>query len=213
VPAELNSIGEVSEHRPRGAARSDNEAKYRSRNPVVRHLVRRFVQRIGDLVEAHGPERILEVGCGEGVLIEYLSGRLPAARLDGVELDAAALARGRLRCPRASLMQADAYALPFRSRSYDLVLCLEVLEHLAEPARALREIRRVSGRGCLVSVPHEPFFRLGNALRGKNLGRLGDPSDHLQHWGAGAFAAFCGRELAVQARIHAFPWLIVYGTV
>ncbi len=207
MPAGLNTRPSA------GATRSDNEGKYRSRNPVVRHLVRRFLDRVGRLVEAHGPGRILEVGCGEGVLIEYLSGRVPAARLDGVELDPDALARGRVRCPGASLVQADAYELPFRSRSYDLVLCLEVLEHLADPARALREIRRVSGRGCLLSVPHEPFFRLGNALRGKNLGRLGDPSDHLQHWGAGEFAAFCGQELAVRTAAHAFPWLIVYGTV
>jgi hypothetical protein len=62
-------------------------------------------------------------------------------------------------------------------------------------------------------VPHEPFFRLGNALRGKNLARLGDPSDHLQHWGARGFAAFCERELSVRVRTGAFPWLIVYGTV
>jgi hypothetical protein len=62
-------------------------------------------------------------------------------------------------------------------------------------------------------VPHEPFFRLGNLLRGKNLARLGDPSDHLQHWGAREFAAFCARELAVRVRTEAFPWLIVYGKV
>ena len=62
-------------------------------------------------------------------------------------------------------------------------------------------------------MPHEPFFRLGNLLRGKNVTRLGDPTDHVQHWGAREFAAFCGRELAVRIRAGAFPWLIVYGTV
>jgi hypothetical protein len=54
---------------------------------------------------------------------------------------------------------------------------------------------------------------VGNFLRGKNVTRFGDPSDHLQHWGAREFAAFCGRELAVRSRITAFPWLIVYATV
>ncbi len=193
--------------------RSDNEAKYRSRNPVVRRLVARFLERVGDLVEAQRPRRILEVGCGEGIVIEYLTGRVPAVRFHGVELDTDALARGRARCPAAAFLQADAYALPFETGSYDLVLCLEVLEHLPEPGRALRELRRVARRGCLVSVPHEPFFRLGNFFRGKNVGRLGDPSDHVQHWGARDFAAFCARELAVQTATHSFPWLLVYGTV
>jgi SAM-dependent methyltransferase len=199
--------------RPVGTARSDNEGKYRSRNPVVRRLVAQFLRRVGDLVAAQTPRRILEVGCGEGIVIEYLAGRLPGARFDGVELDADALARGRRRCPGRSLLRADAYELPFARGSYDLVLCLEVLEHLREPARALRELRRVARGGCLLSVPHEPFFRLGNLARGKNVGRLGNPSDHVQHWGAHGFAAFCARELAVRTATRAFPWLIVHGTV
>jgi SAM-dependent methyltransferase len=175
--------------------------------------VGRFLRRVGDLVEAQRPRRILEVGCGEGIVIEYLGRRLPGVRIDGVELDGAALGRARTRCPGAALVRGDAGALPFGRASYDLVVCLEVLEHLDEPARALAELRRVSRRGCLVSVPREPFFRLGNALRGKNLSRLGNPSDHVQHWGAADFAAFCARELAVETRTGAFPWVIVYGTV
>jgi len=168
---------------------------------------------VGTLVEAHRPRRILEVGCGEGVVIGYLAERVPGARVDGVELDATALEHARARCPGVSLVRGDVCALPVRSRTYDLVVCLEVLEHLQDPGRALQEIRRVSRRGCLLSVPHEPFFRLGNLLRGKNLGRLGDPSDHVQHWGAREFTAFCGQHLALQTTTTSFPWLIVYGTV
>jgi SAM-dependent methyltransferase len=159
------------------------------------------------------PRRILEVGCGEGIVLATLAARLPGTRLDGLELDETALEEARARCPRATLVRGDACAVPFEDRSFDLVVCLEVLEHLPEPARALRELRRVARAGCLLSVPHEPFFRLGNLLRGKNVARLGDPTDHLQHWGGREFATFCGRELAVRVRTSAFPWLIVYGTV
>jgi SAM-dependent methyltransferase len=195
------------------AQRSDNEGKYRSKNPVVRHLVGRFLRRVSELAAVERPRRILEVGCGEGIVLATLADRLPGAQLDGLELDEAALEEARTRCPRATLVRGDACALPFVDQSFDLVVCLEVLEHLPEPARALRELRRVARAGCLLSVPHEPFFRLGNLLRGKNVTRLGDPTDHLQHWGARGFAAFCERELAVRIRTGAFPWLIVYGTV
>ena len=61
-------------------------------------------------------------------------------------------------------------------------------------------------------MPHEPFFRLGNLLRGKNVTRLGDPTDHLQHWGA-RDSRVLRAQLAVRIRTGAFPWLIVYGTV
>jgi SAM-dependent methyltransferase len=123
---------------------------------------------------------VLEVGCGEGIVIQHLTRRHPRLRVDGIELDPAALARARARCPEARLLRGDGYALPVRAGSYDLVRCLEVLEHLQDPGRALDEILRVTRRGCLLSVPHEPFFRLGNLLRGKNLTRLGNPTDHVQ---------------------------------
>jgi SAM-dependent methyltransferase len=196
-----------------GAQRSDNEGKYRSRNLVVRHLVGRFLQRVTELAASERPRRILEVGCGEGIVLATLAARLPGSRFDGLEFDEPALKAARKRCPGATLVRGDACALPFGDQSFDLVVCLEVLEHLPEPARALRELRRVARAGCLLSVPHEPFFRLGNLLRGRNVTRLGDPTDHLQHWGAREFTAFCERELAVRTRTTAFPWLIVYGTV
>ena len=161
---------------------------------------------------AQAPRTVLEVGCGEGIVIQHLTRRHPRLRVDGIELDQAALERARTRCPEARLVRGDGYALPVRSGSYDLVLCLEVLEHLEDPSRALDEILRVTRRGCLLSVPHEPFFRLGNFLRGKNLTRLGNPTDHVQHWGRRAFVAFCQQRFSVRARADAFPWLIVYGT-
>jgi SAM-dependent methyltransferase len=194
------------------AERSDNEAKYRSRNPVVRRLTERFLRRVVDLVATDRPRRVLEVGCGEGMVISRIASRHPGIHVDGLELDAGALARARARCPDVPLIRGDACALPVRSGSYDLVVCLEVLEHLPDPAPALEELLRVTRRGCLLSVPHEPFFRLGNLLRGKNLTRLGNPSDHLQHWGGLEFEALCRRYFTVRARGSSFPWLIVYGT-
>ncbi len=193
--------------------RSDNEAKYRSRNPVVRHLVARFLARVSRLVAEAGPRRILEAGCGEGVVMRYLMDRHPGLRVDGLELDREALDRARARNPGSLLLQGDLYALGLRSRAYDLVLCLEVLEHLPEPERALAELRRVSRARVILSVPHEPFFRLGNVLRGKNLGRFGDPPDHVQHWGKRAFQAFSARHLRVDRTVGAFPWLIVVASV
>jgi len=193
--------------------RSDNEAKYRSRNPLVRYLVERFLAEVARLVAARSPARILEVGCGEGIVLEYLRRRHRGLRLDGVEPDADALAAARLRNPDSLLVRGDAYDLGIASRAYDLVLCLEVLEHLEHPGRALAEVRRVARDGCILSVPHEPFFRLGNLLRGKNVGGLGDPPDHVQHWGKRGFETFCRQHVRLERTILSFPWVIVAATV
>lgn len=198
---------------PTPALRSDNEAKYRSRNPVVRYLVRRFLAEVSRLVGERAPDPILEVGCGEGLVMEHLRARHPHLRLDGVEPDPDALGLARVRNPGSLLVQGDAGALPIGSGTYDFVLCLEVLEHLADPGRALAEIRRVARRGCILSVPHEPFFRLGNVLRGQNLGRFGDPPDHVQHWTKRRFETFCREHVRLERTVLAFPWILVAGAV
>lgn len=203
---------EAGTHTARLAARSDNEAKYRSRNPVVRLLVRRFLATVGRLAAAEGAERVLEVGCGEGLVLRYLRER-HGLLVDGVEPDPVALAAARRRNPQSRLWRGDACRLGVRSGSYDLVLCLEVLEHLAEPAAALRELRRVARRRLILSVPHEPYFRLGNCLRGRHLARLGDPPDHRQHWTRRGFEAFCRRELGLERTVLAFPWVVVVASV
>jgi SAM-dependent methyltransferase len=176
---------------------------------VVRYLVQRFLAEVSRLVGEHASDRVLEVGCGEGLVMAYLRTRHPRLRVDGVEPDIAALQRARERNPTGLVLQGDAGALGVGTGTYDLVLCLEVLEHLADPGRALAEIRRVTRQRCILSVPHEPFFRFGNVLRGKNLGRLGDPPDHVQHWTKRGFEAFCRRELRPERTVLAFPWIIV----
>jgi SAM-dependent methyltransferase len=193
--------------------RSDNQAKYRSRNPLVRYLVERFLAEVGRLVAERAPARALEVGCGEGLVLEYLRRRHQGVRVDGLEPDMGALRAARLRNPGARLIHGDAHDLGVASGAYDLVLCLEVLEHLNDPGRALAEIRRVARRGCILSVPHEPFFRLGNLLRGKNLRRLGDPPDHVQHWTRRRFEALCDEHVRIDRTVLAFPWIIVAASV
>ena len=78
---------------------------------------------------------------------------------------------------------------PSPTRSFDTVTCLEVLEHLDDPAAAVRELARVARRAVVVSVPYEPYFRIGNVLRGKHLGGLGNHPEHVQHWNLRTFRA------------------------
>jgi ubiquinone/menaquinone biosynthesis C-methylase UbiE len=70
----------------------------------------------------------------------------------------------------AAFSLCSAEELPFADGSYDVIQCMEVLEHLQHPERALAEFRRVARRGAhlIISVPHPPewFRNEGHVVEG-----------------------------------------------
>ena len=91
---------------------------------------------------------VLEVGCGTGHFTRWLTGRgLTAIGMDRAPAMLAAARRCR---PDAPLVLADADALPFRSRTFDLVAFVTTLEFLGAPDQALAEAVRVARRGVIV---------------------------------------------------------------
>lgn len=187
-----------------------NYRKHASRNPVQRWLLANFYRQVAglaaDVLAGRLDPVVVDVGAGEA----FIAGRLERVRrYVGLDLDPAAAAYA-VATFRVGYVIGDAGRLPFRSGVADLVLCLEVLEHLPEPDSALAELCRV-GRHVLISVPHQPWFALANLARGKNLRRLGDDPDHRHFWTAGRFLSWAGRRLAIRGVRFPFPWLVVLG--
>jgi len=91
--------------------------------------------------------RLLEVGCGVGAVLAVLGQEFPGIRLVGVDIEPKQLefARGHLERAgvEASLVEADALALPFPDESFDHIWMMWFLEHVADPVAVLREARRV----------------------------------------------------------------------
>src|SRR3954452_11025699 len=84
--------------------------------------------------------RALDVGCGAAPGLRYLRRRGIVAY--GCDVSAAALAAARQAMPDAQLVRCDLdRGLPFASGQFDLVLMSEIVEHVADPALVLAEIR------------------------------------------------------------------------
>lgn len=92
--------------------------------------------------------RVLDVGCGRQPLRQYLANNCDYTSLDYPATGAA------LYAARPHTF-GDAHKLPFPDGSFDTVILLEVLEHLSEPRRALKEARRVLVHGgrIVISTP------------------------------------------------------------
>jgi SAM-dependent methyltransferase len=116
---------------------------------------RAMLARLGSLGER---PTVLDLGCSSGYLLEDLRSAIPDAALIGVDLVAAGLRKAHEKVPEATLLQADACALPLEDESTDALLSANLLEHVPDDKRALAEIFRILRHGAraVIVVPVGP---------------------------------------------------------
>jgi ubiquinone/menaquinone biosynthesis C-methylase UbiE len=88
-------------------------------------------------------KRILDVGCASGYSTNQIGQVMPEAKLVGVDIDGEFIRFAREKYPQFRFLVADAENLPFRGKSFDAVVCTEVIEHLAAPEKMVEEVWRV----------------------------------------------------------------------
>ena len=185
--------------------------KYGSTNPVVRRLMAGFERTLDALFAQAAPASVLDVGCGEGVLTEQWADRIAPGRIVGIDLEDPKLATEWAGRQRSNLTFApmDVERLQFADDEFELVAATEVLEHVTDPERALAEMVRVAGRHVLVSVPHEPLWRVLNVARGAYVRQLGNTPGHLNHWTQRSFVRLLGHYGEVVEIRAPFPWTML----
>jgi SAM-dependent methyltransferase len=138
--------------------------------------------------------RLLEIGCGTGANLRERSSRWTSAI--GIDLELRALAY----CSDLTVVQADALAaLPFADMTFDAVVLLDVLEHLAEPGVLVRELGRVvrPGGAVVIMVPAGPeLWSYWDEMHG-----------HQRRYTKATLASVFGRGWSPKALEYSFAWM------
>jgi SAM-dependent methyltransferase len=184
--------------------------KYASSNPIERRLMQGFFDALDDCLPATAPRAVLEVGVGEGEVARRLRARWPQAMYIGVDLPDAELAAA-WRSDGLPGVFADISHLPYVDGQFDLVLAIEVLEHVPDPPAAIAELARVTNGPLIASVPREPIWRVANLARGKYWGEMGNTPGHINHWSARGFKDLVSARFDVARTRMPFPWTMVEG--
>jgi 2-polyprenyl-3-methyl-5-hydroxy-6-metoxy-1,4-benzoquinol methylase len=194
-----------------GTVTGNTYDKYGSTNPVVRRLMAGFERTLDELFAEADPQSLLDVGCGEGVLVEKWARRLGDRRVVGIDLDDPNLHAewARRQAPNLEYRVMKAENLPFADGEFDVASAIEVLEHVPDPEHTVAEMARVAQRWLLVSVPREPLWRVLNIARGAYVRDLGNTPGHLNHWSKRSFVSLLSRHGDVVEARSPFPWTML----
>lgn len=123
---------------------------FRGRLQLVVWMLRRYFP---------AAQRLLDVGCGTGFVLEGIWRRDPALRLAGCDIRLATLVEARRQLPDITFFAADVFAIPYESE-FDVVVALDVLEHIDDDRAALCALRNVikPGGGLILTVPQHPWL-------------------------------------------------------
>jgi SAM-dependent methyltransferase len=184
-----------------------------------------------ELVGARPGQRVLDVGCGPGVLTARLVDRCGADQVMAVDPSAPFVDAARSRLPGVDVQQASAEALPAADGSFDLCLAQLVVHFMADPVAGLREMGRVTRPGGRVSAsvwdhttdtgPLSPFWRAAREVDPSAPGegeRAGSREGHLAELAeAAGLDDVTSTSLTVRVAFDSFedwwaPYLLGVGT-
>jgi ubiquinone/menaquinone biosynthesis C-methylase UbiE len=160
---------------------------YLSKNPFEKLLWQHKLISMKSILRSLPYKTVLDIGCGDGAGLSTVK---PSADYTGLDISPTQVTYMKQhfrswknkRSGTVSIIEHDAVPLPCPSKSFDLILACDVLEHVLEPEKLLSEIQRVlTPRGYLfVSIPNEPIWEILRTLMFRFPARSPDHLSYIQ---------------------------------
>lgn len=191
--------------------KSSNLLKYQGKNIIKNNIIKKFLislffKKIYQEINKVNPENIIDLGCGEGFLENFLLKKRYKAKITGVDINPNSIKYAQKNNPGVKFLVDDIFNLKIKEK-FDLALMLEVLEHLSQPEKALKTSKNLS-KNLLISVPWEPWFSWLYLLVGLNLKRFGKHPEHCQFFNSQSLENLLKKHFKSVKIKSNWPWLI-----
>ncbi len=98
------------------------------------------------------PGKVLDIGCASGWMTAKIARTLAKTEVTGLDVSEKMIKYAKTKHRKIIFICADAHQLPFRNKSFDLIICSETLEHVIDPLAVLLEIKRCLSPGGQVII-------------------------------------------------------------
>lgn len=182
--------------------------KYMSKNKIVIKLMKGFFSDLDELLSKIKFNKVIEAGCGEGNVTNYIYSNYDCI-IKGFDIGDTAIKEAKDNFSSIEFDKQSIYEISCKDDTYDLVVCCEVLEHLENYEAALKELIRISKKYIIVTVPKEPIWRILNICRLKYISQLGNTPGHINHWNKSEFVKLTSKYGEVIEVKNPLPWTMI----
>ncbi|MCK4352482.1 class I SAM-dependent methyltransferase [candidate division WOR-3 bacterium] len=168
--------------KPRDAfSKSDWDNFWQNKSNINQYLeVNRidFYKEVIDKIQPYLKGKIIDVGCGTGDFLRLLKNKYPSClEIFGSDISDASIERCKNIIPDGKFIQSDIFHLNFKDKYFDVVICMELLEHIEFPHDALKELTRICKTNgyAILTVPN---------------GEIDTFEGHLNFWNLESFKVF-----------------------
>jgi len=124
--------------------------------PASRHVANHVIS----LIKGLRFQSVFDVGCGDAVILFHLHQLYPTKTFSGSELVGRPLIAAQKRLPQATFYQNNITRKPPTKKRHDLVLAIDVLEHIENDRKAIANLRKLTQKYLLIVVPLGPLWEI-----------------------------------------------------
>ena len=136
-----------------------NEERYSHKNFLIRYITNKRLNQIIKYINAKEKDKILEIGCGDGLIIN----KLKKGWITGIDYSESAVKKAKENNKlnkNIKIIKGDAQNLKLDNNSFNKIICAEVIEHLPNPEKVINEIKRIAKpkSKIVLTIPNDYFI-------------------------------------------------------